>query len=124
MSSLDRRFRSTRSHAQAMTSEPNPGAPPLNGKSACRPTKSLFWLTYRRSNELLGVVIVSAGSLLEARMLAAIDGVDDRADFSEGHELRAKDVPHHVIGRMLPPDEAHRLIAWSEAEAFRQTFRR
>jgi hypothetical protein len=56
-------------------------------------------------------------------MLAAIDGLDDRAEFSEGHQLRAQDAPPHAIGRMLAPDEAHKLIAWTEAEAFRKTFR-
>jgi hypothetical protein len=53
----------------------------------------LFWLSYRRDSGLLDVVIIKAGSLLEARMLAAIDGLDERAEFSEGHKLRAQDAP-------------------------------
>ena len=119
---LDGRFRSPQTHAKANASEPA-GAVLLNGAPTSCPTKSLFWLSYRRNNGLLGVVIVHAGSLLEARMLAAIDGVDDRTHFLEGHELRTQDAPSHAIGRMLPPDEAHKLRAWTEAEAFRKTFR-
>jgi hypothetical protein len=82
--------------------------------------KSLFWLSYRCDNGVPGVVIVKAGALLEARMVAAIDGIDNAAEFLEGHELEASDAPAHSVGRMLPPDEAHKLISWSEAEAFRK----
>jgi len=42
---------------------------------------SLFCLCYRRDNTFLGVVMVEARTLLEARMLAAIDGLDQLADF-------------------------------------------
>ena len=85
--------------------------------------KSLFWLNYRCGNGTSGVVIVRAGALLEARMVAAIDGVDNSGEFIEGHELNASDAPDGTIGRMLPADEAHKLVSWSEAEAFRKNAR-
>jgi hypothetical protein len=80
--------------------------------------KSLFCLCYRRNNGLLGVVIIEARTLLEARMLATIDGLDQLADFSEGYELNAHRamVPANVIGRMLSPGEA----AWIESEIARK----
>ena len=68
-------------------------------------------------------MIIEAGALLEARMLAAIDGLDQLADFSEGYELSAQHaamVSANLIGRMLSPDEASRLMAWIESEATRK----
>ena len=85
--------------------------------------KSVFWLCYHRNQRLVGVVIIEARELLEARMLAAIDGVDKLADFFEGYELSAQHaamVPADLIGRMLSPDEASRLMAWIESEALRK----
>jgi len=64
-------------------------------------------------------VIVEARALLEARMLAAIDGLDQLADFSEGCELSAQygaTVSASLIGRMLSPGE----VAWIESEAIRK----
>ena len=43
--------------------------------------KSLFWLSYQRAHGQLGVVIIEAGELLEARMLAAVAGLDKGAWF-------------------------------------------
>src|SRR5438128_130190 len=85
--------------------------------------KSLFWLCYRRDNRLLGAVILEAGTLLEARMLAALDGIDQLAEFSEGYELSAHHaamVTANLVGRMLSPDEASRLMAWIESESTRK----
>jgi hypothetical protein len=85
--------------------------------------KPLFWLCYRRDKRLLGVVIIEAGELFEARMLAAIAGLDKLADFSEGHDLSAQHramVSANMIGRMLSPDEATGLAAWLESEAIRK----
>jgi hypothetical protein len=85
--------------------------------------KPLFWLCYRRDTRLVGVVIVEAGELIEARMLAAISGLDKLADFSEGWELTAQHramVSANLVGRMLSPDEAARLAAWIESEAIRK----
>jgi hypothetical protein len=85
--------------------------------------KPLFWLCYHRDNRLLGVAIIEARELLEARMLAAIGGFDKLADFSEGYELSAQHaamVSANLIGRMLSPAEAGRLMAWIESEAARK----
>ena len=75
--------------------------------------KSLFWLTYHRQQRLFGVVIIEAGELLEARMLAAVAGLDNGADFADGHALSVQSaamVAPKSIGRLLPPDEANRLM--------------
>jgi hypothetical protein len=88
--------------------------------------KSLFWLCYHRDHKLLGVAIIEAGELLQARMLAAIDGIDQLADFSSGYRLsdqHAAMVSAKWIGRMLTPDESGRLLAWIESEATRKRMR-
>jgi len=85
--------------------------------------KSLFWLRYHRDQKLLGVVIIEAGELLEARMLAAIDGLDNGGDFAEGHALNgqcAAMVSPRSVARMLSPDEADGLRAWIESETARK----
>jgi hypothetical protein len=85
--------------------------------------KPLFWLCYRRDMRLLGVVIIEAGELFEARMLAAIAGLDKLADFYQGYELSAQHramVALNMTGRMLSPDEAAGLAAWIESEAIRK----
>jgi hypothetical protein len=37
--------------------------------------------------QLFGVVILDSSHLLQARMRAAIEGIDQGAEFAEGHEL-------------------------------------
>jgi hypothetical protein len=72
-----------------------------------------FWMTYRDSGRLVGVVIMEAPSLIEAGF-KAIRGVGAGATFADGHELSADQaalVPEGKIGRMLSPDEAERLLA-------------
>jgi hypothetical protein len=84
--------------------------------------KSLFWLSYQRDHQLACVVIIKARELLEARMLAAIDGLDGGAQFVEGYELHAAEaamISLQSIGRMLTPAEVSQLIAWIESEASR-----
>jgi hypothetical protein len=85
--------------------------------------KSLFWLSYHCEHGRFGVVIVEARDLLEARMLAALAGLDKGAPFSEGYPVSAQCaamISARSLARMLPPDEADRLSAWIESEAARK----
>jgi hypothetical protein len=89
--------------------------------------KSVFCLCYRRDDRPIGVVLVEASALSEARMFAAIDGVDQLADFSQGFELDAEQaslIPPDSLGRMIAPDAARGLMAWIESEANRKRLRR
>jgi len=84
---------------------------------------SLFFLCYRRDSNALGVVIIAAHELLEARMLVTINGLDRGADFFAGYKLNvdhASMVTADLIGRMLLPDEIDRFLAWIESEAARK----
>jgi hypothetical protein len=68
-----------------------------------------FWLTYRDSNCLIGVAIVKAPSLIQARVNASVRGVDADAPFAEGHKLGAEliaAVPSSQTGRLLSGGEA------------------
>jgi hypothetical protein len=73
---------------------------------------SRFWLTYNRSDRLLGVVIVDSSTLTNARIRAAGD-IDLQAEFAEGHQIDetiAGLIPAAAIGCMLRPEEAHELL--------------
>ena len=48
-------------------------------------TNSLFWLSFRRNGKLVGIVVLEVRELLEARMLAAIDGLGECAEFAGGY---------------------------------------
>jgi hypothetical protein len=55
-------------------------------------------------------------------MVAAIDGLDQCAEFAQGYELSARQaamIPDQSRGRMLAPAEVSRLIAWIESEGAR-----
>jgi hypothetical protein len=70
----------------------------------------LYWLVYRQGDQI-GVVIEPAGSVIHARMQAALDGLD-QGEFTEGHQLRNNwRVPKQMIGRRLSQEEAKRLLA-------------
>jgi hypothetical protein len=75
-------------------------------------------MTYRDSGRLVGVVIMDAPSLIQAG-LKAIRGAGAGATFADGHELTADQValvPARKIGRMIPADEAERLLAKLEGQ--------
>ena len=72
-----------------------------------------FWLTYGSAGGLVGVVIMEAPSVLQARMNAAVRTIAAGAPFAEGHELSARlmaSVPPTQVGRMLSGAEAGELI--------------
>jgi hypothetical protein len=73
-----------------------------------------FWLTYGKAGRLIGVVIMEAPTLIEARMNAAVEGIIDAgALFVEGHKLSANlmaSVLPTQIGRKMSSDEAAQLI--------------
>ena len=64
---------------------------------------SLYWLCYRHKDQV-SVVIEPASSLIDARMRAALAGLDE-GEFTEGHELdhkwRDRSHPHALAVRRL-----------------------
>lgn len=92
-------------------------SPPVGAAASPRGSVSLHWLSYRVGDHPLGVIILDASDLLHARFRANLEGLDHDAEFAEGHELDdeyAAVVPKNMIGRMLSPDEARKLIDWIE----------
>jgi hypothetical protein len=67
----------------------------------------LYWLCYRHNNQI-SVVIEPGASIIDARLRAALNGLDE-GTFTEGHELdRKMRVPKAMIGRRLSQAEAKR----------------
>jgi hypothetical protein len=76
-----------------------------------------FWLTYGDADRFVGVAIMEAPSILEARMNAAVRRIAAGLPFAEGHQLSPKLIaliPPTQIGRMLSRTEAMELIRWLE----------
>lgn len=73
-----------------------------------------FWLTYGKAGRLIGVVIVEAPTLIQARMNAAVHGIINAgAPFVERHKLSANllaAVPSSQIDRVLSGGEAATLL--------------
>jgi hypothetical protein len=74
---------------------------------------SLFWLNYRHPDGRFAVVaVVEAMALIQARMKAAVTGLDQGLDFAVGHELdeqSARQIPADMIGRLLDDGDLRRL---------------
>lgn len=69
----------------------------------------MWWLLFRDG----GVVILSAASLVHARLLAAASGLGRASHFVEGRFIDTEHlaaIPSEFIGRMLSPAEASRLV--------------
>jgi hypothetical protein len=75
-----------------------------------------FWLTYGDTSRLIGVVIIEAPSLFEARLDAALARLDGGMSYTDGVELGAD------LVTMLPPAQIGRLISGEEAEALVRRF--
>jgi hypothetical protein len=73
----------------------------------------MCWLTYLRSGKTVGVVVIEAPSLIDARMRAALEAVEAGVDFAEGHEIdatRSALVPAEQLERLLSIEEANQLL--------------
>ena len=73
----------------------------------------MWWLTYRKEGQLVGVAIIEAPSLYHARMRATVRGIGRAAEYFEGKEVDAEHaalVPQDCIGRLLSHEEARQLI--------------
>jgi len=73
----------------------------------------LFWLNYRHPDGRFAVVaVVEATALIQARMKAAVTGLDQGLEFVVGHELdeeSARQIPDDMIGRLLDDGDLRRL---------------
>jgi hypothetical protein len=73
----------------------------------------MWWLTYLRSGKAVGVVVIEAPSLIDARMRAALEAVEAGINFAEGYELdaaRSALVPEEQLERLLSIEEANELL--------------
>ncbi|HWN48617.1 MAG TPA: hypothetical protein VNO18_02080, partial [Xanthobacteraceae bacterium] len=78
---------------------------PIGGGHRYIEAVSVFWLNYRHPDGgFAGVAVVEAPALIQARMRAAVYGLDQGLDFTAGHELdeeSARQIPEDMIGRLL-----------------------
>jgi hypothetical protein len=73
-----------------------------------------FWLTYGDANRITGAIILEAPTMLQARMDAAVRGLDRGSPFAEGHHLSADliaSVPSTKVGQMISGAEAAQLLS-------------
>jgi hypothetical protein len=84
-------------------SQPMPAPVPAT-TAAC-----LYWLCYGTAGRVDRVVIIRAGSLIAARMCAAIDGLDANVDFVKGYSLDTE------IGARVPPEMIERRLTMVQA---------
>jgi len=69
----------------------------------------MWWLSFRDG----GVVIISASSLVHARLLAAGNGLGRASHFVDGAFIDSEHlppIPPEFVGRMLSPIEARKLL--------------
>jgi hypothetical protein len=70
-------------------------------------------LNYRHPDGHFAVVaVVEAMALIQARMKAAVTGLDQGLEFAVGHELdeeSARQIPADMIGRLLDDSDLRRL---------------
>jgi hypothetical protein len=79
-----------------------------------------YWLSYRRRGKPIGVVVIEAPDPLQARFRAAVEGLDREGDFADSYGLdpeTAARIPADMMGRMLTPAEAYKLIRVLERAA-------
>jgi hypothetical protein len=79
---------------------------------------SRFWLCYRESGHFTGAIVVEAGSPVEARVKAAIAGLDHglvTCDALELGEATLTQLPRRLIGRVLDPAKLRKLERHMEA---------
>jgi hypothetical protein len=71
----------------------------------------MWWLYFRRSCKLVGVAIIEAPTLYDARTRVAVRGIGRAADYGDGKELDEDValVPPNCIGRLLLAKEAQQL---------------
>jgi hypothetical protein len=71
----------------------------------------MWWLYFRRSRKLVGVVIIEAPTLYDARTRVAVRGIGSAADYGDGKEIDEDValVPLNGIGGLLWAKEAQQL---------------
>jgi hypothetical protein len=78
----------------------------------------MWWLSYLREDRVR-VIIYPGNSLRHARLSVSIAGLDEEAEFIEGHKLgegRAKLVPKSYLSRPLPVGAAERVLRTMESK--------